>query len=227
MRVYGHWCLKNWWAEMIEPLKTAHMPKLIGLTGGIATGKSTVAKLFMDLGIDVFDADAAVHRLYGPHGAAVARILRRFGKVGSSTKGIDRKLLAKKLEQEPESLKELEALVHPLVRGELQHFLNSQRDKAAPYCLLDSPLLFETSWHKPCEAVIVVYCSEQTQIARAMARPEMTKAKLQTILTRQMPTSQKLEKADFSINSDEPMAIMSQKVAQLHDILQTKYGVQA
>jgi len=171
----------------------------LGLTGSIGMGKSTVAGMFAEEGVPVFDADAVVHRLQGPAGALVAEIEASFpGTTGAG--GVDRGALAERVLGEPEALQRLEALIHPAVAREREHFL--ARNRAAPVVLLDIPLLFEKGGWSAVDKIAVVSAPETVQRARVLARPGMTEAKLDRILALQMPDAEKRARADFVISTE-------------------------
>lgn len=188
----------------------------LGLTGSIGMGKSTVAAMFADEGVPVFDADAAVHRLQGPEGALVAEIEARFpGTTGPG--GVDRTALAERVLGEREALQNLEALIHPAVGRERQAFLEAHED--SPLVVLDIPLLFETGGAKHVDKVAVVSASAEIQRARVLARPGMSEDKFLKILARQMPDLEKRAGADFIIPTgcslDETRAAVRNIVACL------------
>ena len=169
---------------------------ILGLTGSIGMGKSTVAKMFAEEGVPVFDADAAVHRLQGPEGALVAEIEAQFpGTTGAE--GVDRGALAERVLGEPEALRRLEALVHPAVAREREAFLVRHSD--APLVVLDIPLLFEAGGWEEVDKIAVVSAPAEVQRARVLARPGMTEEKLERIVARQMPDEEKRARADFLI----------------------------
>jgi dephospho-CoA kinase len=168
----------------------------LGLTGSIGMGKSTVAAMFAEEGVPVFDADAIVHRLQGPEGALVARIEAAFpGTTGSG--GVDRTALAERVLGAPDELRRLEALVHPAVAQEREAFLTEHAD--APLVVLDIPLLFETGGSDQVDRIAVVSAPPAIQRARVLGRPGMTPGKLDRILARQLPDSEKRKRADFVI----------------------------
>jgi dephospho-CoA kinase len=168
----------------------------LGLTGSIGMGKSTVASMFAQEGVPVFDADLAVHRLQGPAGALVEAIEAAFpGTTGAA--GVDRTALAERVLAEPEALRRLEALVHPAVGRARADFLAGHR--TAPLVVLDIPLLFETGGAGRADRIAVVSAPADIQRARVLARPGMSAEKLELILARQMPDSEKLARADFII----------------------------
>ena len=171
----------------------------LGLTGGIGMGKSTAAQMFRDLGHPVWDADAAVHRLYAPGGDAVAPVAAAFPGVLKDG-GIDRAALRLVLADSPDGFQTLERIVHPLVAADRAAFI--ARHDAAPIVVLDIPLLYETGAERGMDGVAVVSAPPAIQRARVMARPGMTEENFQMILSRQMPDSEKRKRADWVIPSD-------------------------
>lgn len=169
----------------------------LGLTGSIGMGKSTTAQMFREEGVPVWDADAAVHRLYAPGGAAVEAVgaLCPDAVVAGA---VDRARLKGWLAEEPARLAQLEAVVHPLVAADRAEFI-ARAD--APLVVLDIPLLFETG--ADVDGVLVVSAPEDVQRARVLARPGMTEAHLDAILARQMPDAEKRARADFVIETTD------------------------
>jgi dephospho-CoA kinase len=177
--------------------------KTLALTGSIGMGKSTVAQMFADRGIPVFDADAAVRRLQGPGGKLVPVIEQRFP--GTTRDGaVDREALAAAVLGEPDELAALEAIVHPAVHHERTRFIVANGD--APALLFDIPLLFETGGGGVFDEVIVVSAPEAVQRERVLARPGMTPAKLDHILARQLPDAEKRARADHVIDTSISLA---------------------
>ncbi|HYG48035.1 MAG TPA: dephospho-CoA kinase [Allosphingosinicella sp.] len=169
---------------------------VLGLTGSIGMGKSTVAKMFADQGVPVFDADSAVHRLQGPEGALVEEIEAHFpGTTGPE--GVNRGALAERVLGEPEALRRLEALVHPAVAREREDFLAA--NASAPVVVLDIPLLFEAGGSEKVDRIAVVSAPAEVQRERVLARPGMTQEKFERILARQLPDPEKRARADFVI----------------------------
>jgi dephospho-CoA kinase len=169
---------------------------VLGLTGSIGMGKSTVAAMFAEEGVPVFDADAVVHKLQGPEGELVALIEARFpGTTGAG--GVNRTALAERVLGEPEALQNLEGLIHPAVAREREAFLAAHRD--APLVLLDIPLLFEKAGAASVDKIAVVSAPPDVQCRRVLARPGMTPGKLAHILSLQMPDEEKRKRADFII----------------------------
>lgn len=175
---------------------------VLGLTGSIGMGKSTVSRMFAAEGVPVFDADAVVHRLQGPEGALVEEIEAHFPGTTSAA-GVDRAALAERVLAEPDNLRRLEALIHPAVGRERQAFLEAHRD--SPLVVLDIPLLFETGLVDMVDKVAVVSADPEVQRLRTLARPGMTPEKFLRILALQTPDSEKRARADFVIPTDGSM----------------------
>lgn len=173
---------------------------VIGLTGSIGMGKTATAALFREQGLPVFDADAAVHTLYEPGGAAVLAIRSLFPEAVRSG-AVDRAVLGAHLVRVPGDVPRLEAIVHPLVAAARAEFLAAARAESAPAVILDIPLLFETGGEKQVDVVVVVSAPPEIQRARVLARPGMTEAKLDIILSRQLPDTEKRRRADFVVDT--------------------------
>jgi dephospho-CoA kinase len=180
--------------------KRSGKPFVIGLTGSIAMGKSETARLFAEEGVQVYDADAAIHRLYGRGGEAVEKIGKIFPDAVRDG-AVDRAALSKRVAGDTAALGRLEALVHPLVRKERDAFLEMARGE--PIVVLDIPLLFETGAHEELDAVVVASAPEVVQRARALARPGMTEEKFEVLLARQLPDVEKRAKAHFVVVTDK------------------------
>lgn len=169
---------------------------VLGLTGSIGMGKSTVARMFADEGVPVFDADAVVHQLQGPAGRLVGVIEAEFpGTTGSG--GVDRTSLSERVLGDAVALKRLESLVHPAVAHERAIFLANHA--ADPLVLMDIPLLFEKGLEATVDKIAVVSAPADVQRARVLARPGMTREKFERILALQMPDAEKRARADFVI----------------------------
>jgi dephospho-CoA kinase len=169
---------------------------VLGLTGSIGMGKSTVARMFAEEGVPVFDADAVVHRLQGQQGSLVAAIEQQFpGTTGAQ--GVDRSALAERVLAAPDALQRLEALVHPAVAREREAFLAAHHE--APVAVLDIPLLFEKGGAELVDKIAVVSADPEVQRLRALARPGMTPEKYLRILGHQLPDEDKRARADFVI----------------------------
>jgi len=172
-------------------------PYCLGLTGSIGMGKTTTAGFFRDLGVPVWDADAAVHRLYAPGGAAIEPVTALCPEaVGPN--GIDRAVLKSWIAQDETALQRLEGVIHPLVAQDRMAFIDRTD---APLVVLDIPLLFETGAEAQLDGVLVVTVPPETQCARVLSRPGMTRAHLDRILARQVPDAEKRARADFVIET--------------------------
>ncbi|HLO75588.1 MAG TPA: dephospho-CoA kinase [Magnetospirillum sp.] len=170
--------------------------KVLGLTGSIGMGKSTAAAMLRRLGVPVHDADATVHRLLGPGGAAVAAIAAAFPGVVMDG-AVNRQELGRRVFGQPAELRRLEAILHPLVRQAETRFLKRHRRLGTPLVVLDIPLLFETGGQRRCDRVAVVSCPAFLQAQRVLRRPGMNPAKLAAIRAQQMPDAEKRRRADF------------------------------
>ena len=173
------------------------MTFVLGLTGSIGMGKSTTAGMFRNRGVPVWDADAAVHRLYAPGGAAVGPVAALVPQALGPEGGIDRARLRAAIAADPGLIDRLNAIVHPLVAADRAAFLARVQ---APVVVLDIPLLYEAGGAGLCDAVAVVSTSAETQRARVLARG-LSAAEFQTILARQMPDADKRARADFVIDT--------------------------
>jgi dephospho-CoA kinase len=172
--------------------------RVVGLTGSIGMGKSTTLQLFADEGVPVYDADAAVHAIYS--GIAAPAVEAAFpGTTANGT--VDRQKLSARVLGDPEALKKLESIVHPMLGAHRQAFLDAAERAGAPIALLDVPLLFETGGEARVDAVIVVSAPADIQRARVLARDNMTAEKLDAILARQMPDAEKRRRADFVVDT--------------------------
>lgn len=171
----------------------------LGLTGSIATGKSTTARLFAELGLPVHDADAAVHAIYNAEGIApVGRLIPR-AIVGGV---VDRAALKAALAADANLLPKLEAIVHPLVQAREAEAVRKAEAEGQDAMVFDIPLLFETGAQARMDQVIVVYCADETQRRRLLARPGMTQETADLLIARQMPQAEKRALADFTISTD-------------------------
>ncbi len=186
--------------------------RIIGLTGSIGMGKSATAEIFRTLGVPVHDSDAVVHELY--RGEAARLIEAAFpGSTGAA--GVDRGKLSSMTLGNPEALKRLEAIVHPLVRAREEQFLQAARQAGSRLVVKDVPLLFETGGAARADIVIVVSAPEAVQRQRVLARPGMTAARLAQILARQMPDAEKRRRAHAVIETSRGAADAGRQVGDL------------
>lgn len=187
---------------------------VVGLTGSIAMGKSTTAAMFAEAGAAVFDADAAVHALYGPDGEAARAIADAFpGVVGPQ--GVDRGALGARVREDAEAFARLEAIVHPLVAAQRRRFLADAKAEGRVVAVLDIPLLFETGAEQSVDVVIVASAPAETQRERALARPGMTPEAFQAIVDRQLPDAEKRARADFVVDTGEGLEAARTQVARI------------
>ena len=194
----------------------------LALTGSIGMGKSTVAAMFADAGVPTFDADAVVRRLQGPGGRLVPEIESRFP--GTTRDGeVDRDALSSAVLGHRDELAALEAIVHPAVHHERTRFIVENGD--APALLFDIPLLFETGGDVTFDKVIVVSAPADIQRRRVLERPGMTREKFEQILARQLPDSEKRERADFVIDTSGDLAATRAQVDAILTCLGLPTGV--
>src|SRR6266568_2558594 len=171
---------------------------ILGLTGSIGMGKSTTAKLFAEAGVPVYDADAAVHKIY--EGEAAPAIEAAFP--GTTVDGrVDRAKLSARVVHDQAAIKQLEQIVHPMLGASRKKFLDDAEASGAPVVVMDIPLLFETGGEKRVDAVVVVTTSPELQRERVLARGTMDQAKLDAIVAKQMPDAEKRKRADFVVDT--------------------------
>jgi dephospho-CoA kinase len=187
----------------------------VGLTGGIGSGKSTVAVLFAELGVAVIDADALAHELTGPGGAAIEPIRAAFGSEYVDQRGaLDRTRMREKVFSDPAAKTTLESILHPMIRAETER-RSTQQD--TPYVILMIPLLIEIGEPRArCDRVLVVDCPESMQIERAMARSELSRDAVEAIIATQVPRAERLRHADDVIDNSGPPENLRPQVEKLH-----------
>jgi len=178
-------------------------PLILGLTGSIGMGKSTTAGFFREFGIPVWDADAAVHRIYGPGGAGVAAIGRICPKAVVDGQ-VDRAVLREWIGRDETALEQIEKVVHPLVARDRAAFIEKAAQEGRDIVVVDVPLLFETGGDRAVDATLVVTAPPDVQRARVMARPGMSEEHFQKILANQMSDADKRARADFVIETRTP-----------------------
>lgn len=191
------------------------MPYVVGLTGGIGSGKSTVADLFVARGAALVDTDAIAHELTGPHGAAMAAITEAFGPAVVDARGaLDRAAMRRLVFADATARQRLEAILHPLIRAESDRRCQAAR---APYVILAVPLLVESgSYRERVQRVLVVDCPEAVQVARVMARNGLGEAEVQAILAAQASRQQRLAVADDVVDNGGDAAALVPQVERLH-----------
>ncbi|MEW6766710.1 MAG: dephospho-CoA kinase [Pseudomonadota bacterium] len=185
---------------------------LLGLTGSIGMGKSTTAKLFVEAGVPVYDADATVHQVY--EGEAAPAMEAAFP--GSTVNGkVDRQKLSAMVFNNHDAMTRLEKIVHPMLRSHQQKFLSEAEKSGAPVAVLDIPLLFETGGEKRVDAVVVVSTTPDVQRARILERENMTHDKLDAILARQMPDAEKRKRADFIVDTGHGLEPVRERIREI------------
>lgn len=186
----------------------------LGLTGSIGMGKSTIARMFADEGVPVWDADETVHRLYATSEPLKAALVEAFGEVVTDG-AVDRAKLSLALKQKPDGFARLNALVHPATVADREAFLAHHAASGTPLTLCDIPLLFETGAESTFDKVVVVSAPPEFQATRVLARPGMTAEKFADILARQMPDAEKRRRADFIIDTSQTLEANRQQVREI------------
>jgi len=193
---------------------------IIGLTGSIAMGKTETAGMFKRLAVPVYSADDAVHELYAANGAAVKPIGTLFPDVIVNGE-VSREKLSVKILEKPDAISAIERIIHPLVRDKQNEFIKTAKQNGEPLIVLDIPLLFETGGDNLVDRVLVVTAPTDVQASRALARPGMTREKLELILSRQMPDEEKRAKADYIVETDKGLEHAFSQVRRLvNDLLE-------
>src|SRR6266571_4566133 len=191
---------------------------ILGLTGSIGMGKSTTAKLFAEAGVPVYDADATVHMIY--EGEAAPAIEAAFP--GTTVEGkVDRSRLSAQVVNDPAAIRRLEQIVHPMLRAYHQKFIEDAERSGAPVAVVDVPLLFETGGERRVDAVVVVTTDPDIQRQRILARDHMTSEKLDALLARQMPDSEKRRRADFVVDTSGEFDATRAQVRAILDAIAT------
>lgn len=198
--------------------------KIAGLTGGIGSGKSTVARLFGELGVHWVDADDVAREVVEPGTPALERIAKHFGEQILTSEGaLDRAQLRGIVFQQPEERAWLESLLHPIIRDELIRQLNPENYQL-PYVLLVSPLLLETDQHELVDRIIVIDVPKDVQLERTMARDTNSREQVERIIAAQMSREDRLARADEVIDNDRPLDDVTRQVRELHERLLVDFG---
>ena len=198
--------------------------KVVGLTGGIGSGKSTVARLFGELGVHWVDADDVAREVVEPGTPALARIAEHFGGgilTGDGT--LDRGRLRQIVFETPEERSWLEHLLHPIIREELKRQLQAPGQNM-PYVMLVSPLLLETNQHELVDQVVVIDVPVEEQIRRTMARDTNARDQVERIIAAQMPREQRIARADAILANNCPIAEVERRVHELHNGFLVAFG---
>jgi dephospho-CoA kinase len=186
--------------------------RVLGLTGSIGMGKSTTAKLFMEAGVPVYDADATVHMIY--EGEAAPLIEAAFPGTTVNAK-VDRAKLSPLVVHDAAAMKRLEQIVHPLLGAYHRKFLDDAEKSGAPVAVVDVPLLYETGGEKRVDAVVVVSTNPEQQRERILAREGMTAEKLDAILARQLPDAEKRKRADFVVDTSNGLDPVREQIREI------------
>lgn len=197
---------------------------MLGLTGGIGSGKSAAAEAFAQLGIETIDADHAARWVVEPGRPALAQIVDRFGRAMLLDDGqLNRAALREQIFAEPEQRQWLEAVLHPLIRAEIVQFLNAAQ---SPYTILVSPLLIESGQYKMVERVLVVDVPSELQMARALQRDQVSEQQLRAIMQAQLSRDERLKHADDVLCNAADKAALEREVLRLHHYYLTLKGGQ-
>lgn len=190
---------------------------LIGLTGGIGSGKTTVSDMFSELGIQIIDADIISRNLTASGGKAIQLIEKNFGTHSiDSNGGMDRKYIRELVFNSPKERKKLESILHPLIREEI---LEKVRKALGQYSLLSVPLMNKNSvWPTLCDRILLVDCPEEEQIKRVQIRSKLSEAEIKKIISSQSAAIEKLSFADDVIFNFNSLEALQQKVLQLHEL---------
>ena len=185
----------------------------IGLTGSIGMGKTATGKIFSELGLPVYDADAAVHKLYGAGQKGSEKIKEKFPNSINPDGSVNRESLSTEVLGDPEKIKSLENIIHPLVGEDRKVFFDENAKAKA--VVLDIPLLFETGGEKFVDYIVVVDAPREIQEERVLSRPNMTKEKFEKIITQQIPNHEKKKKADFIVDTSISIEDARNQVANI------------
>ena len=185
----------------------------IGLTGSIGMGKTETGKMFSELGFPLYDADAAVHKLYGTGQKGSEKIKEKFPNSINPDGSVNRKSLSTDVLGDPENIKSLESIIHPLVGEDRKGFFDENAKAKA--VVLDIPLLFETGGEKFVDYIVVVDAPREIQEERVLSRPNMTKEKFEKIITQQIPNHEKKKKADFIVDTSISIEDARNQVANI------------
>lgn len=196
---------------------------VLGLTGSIGMGKTETARIFRRLGVPVYDADAAVHRVYGQGGAAVAAVEAAFPGV-TRNGAVDRQALGARVLGDADALRRLEAIVHPVVGRAQRRFLAAAARRRCPLVVLDIPLLFETGGEARTDATVTVSAPYRVQHARVLRRPGMDEAKFQRILAQQVPDRLKRQRADFVVATGLGRRLALNQVRRIVTLVRGRIG---
>lgn len=200
--------------------KIAKRPIVVGLTGGIGSGKSTVAKLFNELGVESIDVDDIAREVVAPGQSCLQSIVKIFGKSVLTPEGaLDRRALRAIVFTDETLLKQLEDITHPEIRARLKLKLSQSK---GPFVLLVHPLLFETGQDKECDYIVAISLPESTQLQRVMQRDNNSEAQVKQIMSSQLTNEERIGRADFVLKNTGNHEELSVRVTQLYNHLRNK-----
>lgn len=192
------------------------MTKVIGLTGGIASGKSTISNIFKEVGWPVIDADQTARQVVMPGSLGLAQIVSRFGSQVLQPDGtLDRAALGSMVFDDPQNLSDLDQIEHPLIMAAIDQQLAGFKKQGLPVVVLDVPLLFETGMDQECDLTVLAVVDRKTQLERLMKRDHCSKAAALKRINAQMPLEEKMRRADVTIDNNGSLAQTRFQVAKL------------
>ena len=198
-------------------MTTAQQPFVVGLTGGIGSGKSAATAYFEKLGIDVVDADEVARDVVAPGSEGLKEIVNRFGdSILQEDGSLNRAALREKVFSDINEKNWLNSLLHPLIRSRMQHLLG---ESTSPYCILSVPLLVENKLTEMCNYVVVVDCPETMQLERALKRDGSTEETIRNIMASQATRNERIEAADTVLDNSTTLSALSAQIADLHNTL--------
>jgi len=198
----------------------------IGITGGIASGKSSVARVLAGLGVAVIDADQIAREVVAPGSEGLAEVVAAFGSdVLAADGSLDRERMAARVFGDDEARKRLEAIIHPRIGQRSAERIAAGHAGPTPYVLYEAPLLVEVGSHRGLDALIVVAASEATQLARAQSRDGLSKDQAQKRIAAQLPLARKVEVADHVIHNDGSLSELEAQTRALHAAILKRFGL--
>lgn len=203
------------------------MKPVVGLTGGIAAGKTTVSKMFADLGIPVIDADDLAREVVDPGTPGLQQVVDEFGpSVLDSSGRLDRKIVGDLVFNDEEARTKLNAILHPRIAAAGANYINSYQDHEAPYIVYEAALLVETGTYEALAALVVVSADESVQRLRLVARDGFTVDEANARIASQLPVSRKVEVADFVITNNGNLEHTREQVAEVHGSLVARFAAE-
>lgn len=192
---------------------------IVGLTGGIASGKSTVAEMFRGFGVTVVDADELAREIVQPGEPALEEIAERFGDEVIDEGRLDREVLGDVIFEDEDARRDLEAITHPRIARRMRHRADRARQSGESWMIYDAALIVENNLHRGLDALVVVAAATETQIERLMARDDLGRDEAASRIDAQMPLEQKLAVADYVVDNDGSLEATRRQVERLHTVL--------